>query len=112
MTFMVRSGKEMSQSVGRSSKRVRVRASSPHGSHSWHHPGVDVNTVDGTGLSPLLVACEVGIVEIVECLIENGADVNFKKSNGTTPLHIASAAGRLPVLELLIQSVPLPACFP
>ena len=61
--------------------------------------------MDGTGVSPLLVACEVGSLEIVTRLVEKGANVNFRKMNGTTPLHIAAASGRLPVLELLIRWV-------
>eukprot|EP00210_Caulerpa_lentillifera_P005472 g5232.t1 len=66
--------------------------------------GVDVNALDETGVSPLLIACESGKFEIVKYLIDHGADVKFKKANGTTPLHIASASGRLLIVDLLIRS--------
>lgn len=66
--------------------------------------GADVNAVDGMGISPLLVACEVGKLEIVKLLIDHGANVQFRKPNGTTALHIVSDTGRLNVLELLLRS--------
>lgn len=44
--------------------------------------GLDVNKVDDEGITPLQVACMVGSLEQVKCLINLGANYNVKDSNG------------------------------
>jgi len=53
--------------------------------------GSDVNVVsmceDGT--CPLILACEMGMVEVAGVLVDHGASVNVYNSNGATPLTLA-----------------------
>ena len=58
--------------------------------------GVDVNTKNKQGRTPLSAATTT---EIAELLIANGADVNVKTATGRTPLHNADTKG---IAELLI----------
>ena len=58
--------------------------------------GVDVNTKNKQGRTPLSAATTT---EIAELLIANGADVKVKTTTGRTPLHNADTNG---IAELLI----------
>jgi ankyrin repeat protein len=58
--------------------------------------GVDVNTKNKQGRTPLSAATTT---EIAELLIANGADVKAKTTKGRTPLHNADTKG---IAELLI----------
>jgi ankyrin repeat protein len=67
--------------------------------------GVDVNTKDKYGTTPLHKAAGRGHKEIAELLIANGADVNATdKQDAETPLHWAAYAGENYIVELLIKS--------
>lgn len=52
------------------------------------HPD-SANAVAPSGWTPLMVACDNELFEIVRLLVDHGADVNFKAAQGWTPLHIA-----------------------
>ena len=58
--------------------------------------GMDVNTKNKQGRTPLSAATTT---EIAELLIANGADVKAKTTTGRTPLHNADTKG---IAELLI----------
>ena len=49
----------------------------------------------------LLNACEVGDLEKIKQLLENGADVNAKDKYGWTALRYASSWGHKEIVELL-----------
>ena len=49
---------------------------------------VDVRTFRGR--TPLHIASEMGLVEIVKFLLENGADVNAKDIWGNKPIDLTS----------------------
>ncbi len=66
--------------------------------------GVDVNTEDEFGFTPLHLAAWVGHKEIAELLIENGADVNANSWSGLTPLHDAATNISKDIIELLIDN--------
>ena len=52
--------------------------------------GVDVNTKDEKGLTPLhYVAGHNPNVEVAKYLIEHGADINIKCNSGYTPFSVA-----------------------
>ena len=53
--------------------------------------GVDVNTKDRRGGTPLLYAAAVGTPQIMRLLIDAGADVNARTSFGATPLLWSAA---------------------
>ncbi len=71
--------------------------------------GADVNMHDkNSGVTPLVMACTHGLVDIAKLLIKNGADVNLPGKNGTTPL-IAAAGRSLELVELLLEKGADPA---
>lgn len=51
--------------------------------------GIDVNTKQEGGFTPLQAAAQNGQLELVELLLENGADTTAKNDEGQTALDIA-----------------------
>lgn len=49
---------------------------------------VNVNSKDDKGRTPLHFACQMGHVEIVQCLLSRKADVNAADDKGRTALHL------------------------
>jgi hypothetical protein len=49
----------------------------------------EIDIVDNDGLTPLMIATQIGRFEIVEWLIRNGANMNVKDDLGFTALHHA-----------------------
>ncbi|XGA08169.1 MAG: ankyrin repeat domain-containing protein [Wolbachia endosymbiont of Xenopsylla cheopis] len=66
--------------------------------------GVDVNTQNKYGSTPLFLSAYNGHAKIVEFLIKNGAKVNSINQNGETPLIAAALSGHLAVVEYLIKN--------
>ena len=66
--------------------------------------GVDVNTKDKDGFTPLHYATGRGRKEVAELLIAKGADVNAKGDRDATPLHGAAFNGHAEIVELLIDA--------
>ena len=66
--------------------------------------GMDVNTKDDNGRTPLHYATEEGQKETAELFIAAGADVNAKNNLGGTPLHFAAFGGHKEIVELLITN--------
>lgn len=64
--------------------------------------GVDPNTKDDSGSTPLHYAAFFGDKDMSEILVIRGANVNAQNSDGSTPLHIATAMSNRDVVELLI----------
>lgn len=67
--------------------------------------GAAVNPKTPGGLSPLMIACNVGKKEdslIVDFLVEKGADVNARDSFGRTPLMYAVGKVRYRSTEILV----------
>jgi len=64
--------------------------------------GVDVNSRDKLGETPLHVAAVRGYKEISTLLIAKGADVNAEDESGLTPLHAAAWMGHKEIVSLLI----------
>ena len=68
------------------------------------HAGVDLNQGDSQrGRNPLGVASELGLLNIVQFLIENNANVNYTANAGETALLIASRFGHLEIVRFLID---------
>jgi hypothetical protein len=66
--------------------------------------GVDVNSRDSGGWTPLMRASDQGHLEVVRLLLERGADVTGLSKNGFTALMRAFVNGHTDVVDLLRQS--------
>ena len=66
--------------------------------------GVDINSQDEGGTSPLLGAVQGGHLDVVQLLIDSGADMGSRTNDGRTALHFASQNGHVKVAKLLIQN--------
>jgi len=63
-----------------------------------------LETVDGDGRTPLLIATRANDVEAARALITAGADVNAKDRISDTPFLYAGAEGRLEILRLILAT--------
>ena len=69
--------------------------------------GVDVDTLiryDDANSTPLLVASQLGYVNLVELLIDRKANLDFINNNGDSPLIMAAYKGKKWVVSLLIEA--------
>ena len=69
--------------------------------------GVDVNSVDGKGRTPLMWASfKGGYNTLIKILLEKGADINIKDKEGRTALILASNNGldEIETVKLLIEA--------
>lgn len=65
--------------------------------------GLDVNTSDERGWTPLMISSFNGNEEIAELLIRSGADVHAKDKAGYGPMHWAAFNGYYKVIKLLLE---------
>jgi ankyrin repeat protein len=65
--------------------------------------GIDVNSADSEGITPLHYAAQRGDNETVERLIAKGADVNAKGARGWTPALLAAMWARRDTVTLLLS---------
>jgi len=66
--------------------------------------GMDPDTVNENGETPLIEAIWGGFTDVSVYLINSGGDVNRTTQNGIGPIHIAAWEGHADILKLLIQS--------
>ena len=67
--------------------------------------GLDPNSVDHYGQTPLHYAIRMGNKRAMELLIEAGADPNAKDiTHGNTPLHLAATIGVTAFIDSLVQA--------
>jgi|SRR5579871_2926308 len=66
--------------------------------------GVNVNSRDNGGWTPLMRAADGGHLEVVRLLLEQGADVTSLSKNGFTALMRAFVNGHTRVVDLLRES--------
>jgi ankyrin repeat protein len=64
--------------------------------------GVNVDTRDSSGQTPLLIATHKNHVGVARLLIEAGANVNAKDSISDTPYLYAGAEGRIEILKMTL----------
>ncbi|KAJ6249152.1 cyclin-dependent kinase inhibitor 2c-related [Anaeramoeba flamelloides] len=65
--------------------------------------GIDINTKNSSGLCPIHIACQVGILRVVKWLITHGVDVNSLTKEKRTPISYSIYYGHLPLFEYLLQ---------
>ena len=64
--------------------------------------GVDVNIPDNDEITPFFSACELGYVEIVQCLLNvRGIDVDREAANGYTAIQIAGRKGHYSIIPII-----------
>ncbi len=66
--------------------------------------GVDVNSKDKSGYTPLHWAARWGYTEVAQALITAGADVKAKDDMLKTPLDLAEKSGHKNTVKLLKQN--------
>jgi ankyrin repeat protein len=66
--------------------------------------GVDLNTMDESGLTPLGYATKVGHFNIALSLIRAGANINYQSGNSSLPLVEATLEGHDELVRLLLES--------
>eukprot|EP00511_Aplanochytrium_stocchinoi_P009038 CAMPEP_0204864656 /NCGR_PEP_ID=MMETSP1348-20121228/4206_1 /ASSEMBLY_ACC=CAM_ASM_000700 /TAXON_ID=215587 /ORGANISM="Aplanochytrium stocchinoi, Strain GSBS06" /LENGTH=800 /DNA_ID=CAMNT_0052015337 /DNA_START=444 /DNA_END=2846 /DNA_ORIENTATION=+ len=66
--------------------------------------GIRINSTTAAGETALLLACQVGNVELVKHLKRLGADISVCNNKGYSPLHAAARFGRTEMVEYLIDS--------
>ena len=88
-------GYELTEAVKKSdaNKALQVLAANP--------PGI-VNTKDGDGNTPLLIAIGRNDEQWAGFMLNKGADVNLAGKNGNTPLIAAARVGMTQVVEWLL----------
>ena len=64
--------------------------------------GANVNEVDATGMTPLMVAASEGQTAIAQLLVDAGADVQQAGEDGTTALMRAASANRVDIMKQLV----------
>ncbi|XP_076082214.1 uncharacterized protein LOC143052933 [Mytilus galloprovincialis] len=55
------------------------------------------------GSSPLHIACFMGRLDVVCCLLDNNANINITKEDGTTPLFYSCEVGHEDIVRLLLD---------
>lgn len=65
--------------------------------------GVEVDAVDETGMTPLMLACWIGNETIVDMLLDMNANPEKKDQCKWTPMHYAACGGSVECLELLTE---------
>jgi uncharacterized protein len=66
--------------------------------------GIDVNTSDKLGQTPIVVAALAGQDEVASVLVQHGADVMARTDKGMTALHAAAFVGDVAAINLLLSS--------
>jgi uncharacterized protein len=65
--------------------------------------GVNPNTSDPTGLTPLMAASHSGKIEILELLLDAGVPIDTKDSSGYTALMFSCNSGQVSCARFLIE---------
>ncbi|MDP9056449.1 MAG: ankyrin repeat domain-containing protein [Pseudomonadota bacterium] len=66
--------------------------------------GADPNIANNKGVTPLMLASNLGLVDAVELLVEHGARLNDADSSGETPLITAVHRHDLVVMRMLMKA--------
>ena len=90
-------------SVSSNALHRAVQAGDINGVEAALASGVDINTRDGGGWTPLMHAANKGYLLLIEPLLTAGADVNIRAPDGATALFMAVALGHSDVVAQLMK---------
>ncbi|KAL9956873.1 hypothetical protein ACROYT_G038423 [Oculina patagonica] len=65
--------------------------------------GLDVNSKDSAGDTPLMIAALFGKIEAVNYLLDKGADLSLTAQYGRNSLHAASFGGNVAIIETMLS---------
>ncbi len=65
--------------------------------------GADANSQDDFGMTPLMRAVQLGNLQMVKWLVDNGVSLNVKDVQGETALSLATSNEKKDIFELLIS---------
>jgi len=96
--------KEIEQSQPRMDNRLRKAIQNNDFSEfkSLVDQGIAINTRDEHSWTPLMIASQVGHLEIIKYLVEKGANVNAKNDNDHTSLIFATYFNRPEIIKYLV----------
>jgi hypothetical protein len=96
---------------GQAALHLAMRDGSPKVAEAlWRNPGLDIDAVNGSGETPLMLAALRGQLEWARRLIERGAKVHRA---GWSPLHYAATGPEPKVVALLLdRGAPIDARSP
>ncbi|XP_021373839.1 ankyrin repeat domain-containing protein 27-like isoform X2 [Mizuhopecten yessoensis] len=66
--------------------------------------GININTRDASGYTPLLRAVLCGNLEFVQLFLQRGANVNCQTIKHITPLHLACFLGENKIAKILVKN--------
>ena len=65
-------------------------------------PSIEVDASDENGATPLLLAVQAGVIEMIGDLLEAGADPTLQNNNGVSPLDMALQSGDTQIMSLFM----------
>ncbi|CAG2255585.1 unnamed protein product [Mytilus edulis] len=80
-----------------------VKNTSSHVTDYVNKKSVDYAFDVVAGSSPLHIACFMGRLDVVRCLLNHNANINMKKEDGTTPVFFACEVGHEDIVRLLLD---------
>ena len=93
--------------IGISGLHWTILRKHPKASHLLLENGCDVNTsMNVVGQTPLMVASSMGLLDVVEALIEKGAVIDARRQDGGHAAYDAAEEGHVAILKLLVKNNP------
>jgi ankyrin repeat protein len=91
---------------GKTSVNERLLAAAERGdsyevTQALESPGVNINTTNNSGATPLILASRKGHLQVVRNLVQLGADIQAEDKQGVNALFAAIAENQVPVVAFL-----------
>lgn len=90
--------------TGRSAMHIAVARRDSVWVDFLYQQGANVNIADNTGMTPLMLAVQLGFVEGVSKLLAHGARIDVTNNAGETPLMYAVHARNTELMRVLLEA--------